>query len=250
MTDDEFISVFDLPPKEAISKLIKKYNLKPSWSWRDYLNESQQEVFMVAKAMKADILQDIKDALDKAIKEGQSVKDFRSNLEPLLREHGWWGKNYMRDPVTGEVKEVLLGSAHRLKVIFDTNINQAYNGARLEQQLNSMKHMDKSYFVYRSIITAGTTPLCRFLNGKAVLAEDPIWDKIYPMNHFGCRSRVLLVNESEAKRYDVWRGSDLLKTLEAKGLHPEEGFGRMPLGVYVPFKKDYDKDIWQQYKDS
>jgi hypothetical protein len=42
--------------------------------------------FTVAKAMNLDILQTVRDAVSKAIAEGQSERTFKQNLEPLLKQ--------------------------------------------------------------------------------------------------------------------------------------------------------------------
>ena len=80
--------------------------------------------------MQDDLLRDIRDALDRALAEGSTIAQFRDGLEPVLRAKGWWGKSTLTDPLTGETREVQLGSARRLRVILDTNMRTAYAAGR------------------------------------------------------------------------------------------------------------------------
>ena len=80
--------------------------------------------------MQDDLLRDIRGALDRALAEGRTMEQFRAGIEPVLRASGWWGKRTLTDPLTGETREVQLGSARRLRVIFDTNMRTAYAAGR------------------------------------------------------------------------------------------------------------------------
>jgi len=60
------------------------------------------------------------------------------------------------------------------------------------------------------------TDICAGLDGKIYLADDPIWDTIWPPNHFSCRSTVVTVN-----KYDFNR--DMIS--EPPGGKPAPGFG-------------------------
>lgn len=72
--------------------------------------------FTAAKAMRLDILEDIRAAVDRAIADGWTFAEFQRRLEPLLRRKGWWGRRKEVDPRTGRRRTVPLGSARRLRV--------------------------------------------------------------------------------------------------------------------------------------
>ena len=63
--------LFKLSPTLAIKYLKKKHN-KVSWDWYDIWQEAHNKSFTVAKAMREDILQDIKEAVEKMF-EGTKV---------------------------------------------------------------------------------------------------------------------------------------------------------------------------------
>ena len=99
-------------PTEALRHFREK-GFAFGFAWQDVWQEEHARAFTVAKCMQLDILVDIGTAVDRAIAEGQTLDMFRRDLAPLLVEKGWWGRQRMTDPVTGESKVVQLGSPRR-----------------------------------------------------------------------------------------------------------------------------------------
>ncbi len=56
---------------------------------------------------------------------------------------------------------------------------------------------DFPYLMYDAVEDEDTTEICRRLDGKIYLATDPIWNDIYPGNHYQCRSGVISMTEEE-----------------------------------------------------
>ncbi|MCY4121011.1 MAG: phage head morphogenesis protein, partial [Acidobacteria bacterium] len=94
MAAPEFLAV---PPVEAIAFLRSKgYHV--GFDWRDTAAAEHLASFTVAKAMKIDVLADIRDAVDAALAEGTTLRQFQQRLEPVLRAKGWWGRQEIVDP--------------------------------------------------------------------------------------------------------------------------------------------------------
>ena len=113
MTD---VRLAPLPPAEAMAYFRSK-GLAPAdarFDYRDVWRGQHAASFVVAKAMQDDVATLFRDAILKAQGEGRSFRDFADELEPQLRAAGWWGRSTMTDPLTGEVRDVQLGSMHRL----------------------------------------------------------------------------------------------------------------------------------------
>ncbi|MDV6345719.1 phage minor head protein [Nitrosomonas sp. Is37] len=72
-------------------------------------------------------MRDIHAAVDTALAKDTIFEQFRKELAPLLLQKGWWEHADMTDPITGEVKNMQLGSTCRLKVIYDTNLRTAHS---------------------------------------------------------------------------------------------------------------------------
>ena len=107
-TDMAAIELEPLPPREAVEFFRQKgYRMAfPA----GHACQEHAAAFTVAKAMRLDVLKEIRGATDRAIAEGTTFQDFRRTLGPQLQDKGWWGKREMVDPVTGETVNAQLGS--------------------------------------------------------------------------------------------------------------------------------------------
>lgn len=189
-----------LPPARAIAYLkAKGYVI--SDAWEDVWQEANAKAFTVAKVAKLDILQDIKQALEKAQAEGKTGKWFEKELTPVLQAKGWWGKKEVIDEKTGEITSEQQGSPWRLQTIYQTNLQSAYNAGRYEAQMENID--DRPYWMYVAIVDDCTRPDHAALNGQIYPADDPIWNVWYPPNGWGCRCRVVPVAERELKKMGI-----------------------------------------------
>lgn len=112
-------SLFKLAPAMAI-KYFRKKNNKFSWDWYELWQDAHKKSFTVAKAMREDILKDIRSALEKALTEGKTFREFSKELKPTLQKKGWWGEQIVVDS-QGVAEKVQLGSMYRLKTIYSVN---------------------------------------------------------------------------------------------------------------------------------
>lgn len=110
-------------------------------------------------------------------KNGESFESWKSRSAEVLEECGF-GKD-----------------AWYLKNIYRTNNATAYNLGRYKQQVNTQKLFP--YLMYAAVKDKRTTKLCMELDGAIYLATSSIWLRIYPPNHFQCRSRVISFSKEE-----------------------------------------------------
>ena len=171
--------ILDLPPEEAVAHFRAK-GFHVGFDWRDTDASTHVRSFTVAKAMKLDILEDIQRAMDAAIAEGRTFEWFQDNLEPTLRKKGWWGRQRMVDPVTGEARIVQLGSPRRLRIIFDTNLRMAHAHGRW-QGIERLKEQ-MPYLRYVSVRDARTRPEHARWHGTVLPVDHPFWRTHYPPN--------------------------------------------------------------------
>ncbi|HOI51914.1 MAG TPA: hypothetical protein PLN02_06015, partial [Azonexus sp.] len=59
-----------LPPRKAV-EYLKSKGYAITWHWEELWQEAQAQAFTVAKATRLDILQDIREAVEKALAEGK-----------------------------------------------------------------------------------------------------------------------------------------------------------------------------------
>lgn len=201
-------AIFGLEPKAAIDYLkTKGYAI--TWNWQQMLDQAHDQAFTVAKAMRLDLLSDIRESLEKALKEGQTLKQFSTELQPVLEAQGWWGKQVVVDS-EGGAELVQLGSPRRLRTIYQTNLQSSYMaGRKASMEETAETH---PYWMYIAILDGKTRPSHRALHGKVFRHDDPIWSRIFPPNGFNCRCRVIALTEAAVKR---------------RGLKVESSAGRM-----------------------
>jgi uncharacterized protein with gpF-like domain len=177
-----------LPAAEAIAFFQQK-GYRIGFDYRDVWQQEHQAMFTVAKAMRLDILEDIRAALDQALADGTSFATFQKELKPLLQAKGWWGKKEMVDPDGGEIKLAQLGSPRRLETIFDTNLATAYSEGQderiernkrlfpfLEYIRSSASHPDKTHLAYAGLVLP---------------VDDPFWRYHKPVKRWGCKCTVV-----------------------------------------------------------
>lgn len=194
MPDINLAHAMSLPPQDAVAYFQRK-GYAITWDWQELWQEAQAQAFTVAKVTRLDILQDIRDALQKVLTEGKTAAWFAQELTPVLQAKGWWGRKEHVDAETGEVSKVQLGSPWRLQTIFRANVQTAYMAGRFQRQLENVD--DRPYWKYVAILDSRTRPSHRALNGKVFRYDDPFWSSFYPPNGWGCRCRVVALSADD-----------------------------------------------------
>lgn len=197
-----------LPPERAIEYFQAK-GLRITSSWRDMETGAHAGAFTVAGVLKGEVLQDIRGALDGALQNGEPYAEFLKKLRPRLKTQGWWGIPH--DPDTGEVQQGRAMTPHRLRTVYQTNLQGSYMAGRYKAQLENADQ--RPYWKYVAILDSRTRPRHRALNGRIFRYDDPIWGYIYPPNGYNCRCRVVALSQSEfeAEGSLLSKGGDFLE---------------------------------------
>jgi SPP1 gp7 family putative phage head morphogenesis protein len=182
---------------EAALKFFRSKGLKTGFSWQDVWKEEHDAAFTVAKMMDVDLLKDMRDAVDKAISDGQTFSDFRKSVQPMLVDRGWWGRAEMTDPLTGEVRDVQLGSVRRLKTIFQTNMQMSYSAA--DRQRYEETKQSAPYLMYDAVDDSHTRPEHHAWDGTILRGDNPWWKTHTPPNGFGCRCSIIQLSGDDLR---------------------------------------------------
>lgn len=184
-----------LPPKEAVSYFRSKgHNV--TWNWYEQLTDAHARAFTVAKAVRLDVLNTIRDEVDRAVHDGITRQEFTRTLAPRLQKLGWWGKQIVVD-TEGNAKETELGSPRRLATIYNVNMRTAYNSGRYAQMMNNVE--DYPFWQYVAVMDGRTRPEHAALNGLVFRYDDPFWKTHYPPNGWNCRCRVRALSAERMK---------------------------------------------------
>lgn len=188
----------DVPvPKDALDWFRAK-GYRVGFDYRDVWQEEHASAFTVAKAMRLDILEGIRAAMDKALAEGQSFGQFRRELQPLLERMGWWGRQELFDPLEGAEREVQLGSPRRLKTIYNTNLRTAHAAGQWQRiQRAKATH---PFLLYQ--LGPSREHRVEHLSwaGRLLPVDHPWWQTHFPPNGWGCKCHVRAVSKREAER--------------------------------------------------
>lgn len=183
-------------PKAAVDYLEAK-KLQPEFSYQDVWLEEHNHAFTVAKCMEMDLLRDVQDSLVSALRDGVPYKQWAADITKTMQDAGWWGKKEVTDPKTGEVKKSQLGSARRIKTIFDVNVGQAYQKGVWDRGYQSKLH---PYVIYRVGPSKEHREDHLSWDGLVLSKDDPFWDTHWPRNGWGCKCRTRFVSKAEFSR--------------------------------------------------
>jgi hypothetical protein len=164
----------------------RKVNV-PSARGHDLQRADHAHGFMVAGLARADVLEDLRRAIDDAIARGETLADFGARFEDIVRGRweGW----------TGSGSEA--GRAWRTRIIYQTNLRTSYMAGRWEQL------REFPYLKYQHNTVENPRHEHQAWDGRIIAADEPWWDTHYPPNGWGCRCTVTGVS---AQRLRALRG--------------------------------------------
>ncbi|NJD38439.1 MAG: DUF935 family protein [Geobacter sp.] len=178
------ISALNLPFKEAINFFRNKISI-PTERWNDLFLDQHSQGFMIAGAIKGDLISDIRDAVDQAISSGLTLQEFRKQWDAIVERHGWsynGGRNW------------------RTRIVYETNTRQAYNAGRWQQVTDPDVLKTRPYLVYRHGDSVRPRQLHLAWNGTVLPADDPWWATHTPQNGWGCKCKIFSAGERDIKR--------------------------------------------------
>ncbi|MEC7376171.1 MAG: phage minor head protein, partial [Pseudomonadota bacterium] len=204
-------------PRDALAYFRDK-DLRVGFDYQDVWGREHAHAFTVAKAMKMDILDDVRAGLDEALTEGKTFRDFSRNVKPKLQEKGWWGIKDEIDPNTGERRRVQLGSPRRLKTIYQSNLRSARSAGQW-QRIQRTKET-QPYLLYELGPSENHREQHVAWAGTLLPVDHPWWRDHMTPNGYGCKCRVRQVSEVEAERMEREGIQDPLAEIETD---PETG---------------------------
>lgn len=171
-------ATFRRPFAQQVAALgLRLENLIGTSRWDEVSGLEHDRRFMVAGAMKADLLADLAEAVRKAAEDGTTQEEFRRDFRAAVERRGWHGW-------TGE--GTARGEAWRTRVIYQTNVATSYAAGRRAQLIEG----NFAFWVYRH--GGSLHPRLHHLawDGIALPPDHPFWVKHSPPNGWGCSCRI------------------------------------------------------------
>ncbi len=163
--------------KQAVAYFRQKINL-PTKRWDDLEGAMHTRAFVVAGAMREDILLDFRKAVESAISNGESLQDFRDRFYNIASK---WRES---DPSFDEKMKKPKYGAWRSKVIYQTNMLTA-SAAAQERQARELPDVF-THAKYVCMMMPTSRDEHKAWNGTVLPVNDPWWEKHSPPNGFGC----------------------------------------------------------------
>ena len=191
---DKIAFGFGTPFFEQLEFFRAKLNL-PTERWDDIIKSAHDKAFIVAGASKADLLNDLRSAMQKRIEDGKGLEAFRKEFRDVVKRNGWTGW-------TGE--GTAAGEAWRTKIIYQTNMNTSYAAGRW-QQLNDPELLKlRPYWRYvHSDSVTHPRPHHKAWNGLTLPHDHEFWQTHFAPNGWGCHCRIVPVSAEEYAKAQV-----------------------------------------------
>jgi hypothetical protein len=161
-------------PSEAIAYLRQKVNVT-STHWADVWNEAHARAFMVAGAASEALVADLRKAVQGALENGTTLREFQKSFEQIVAKHGWVHNGT---------------AAWRAKIIYTTNLSTAYSAGRYAQATQPFTLDAFPYWQYVHNACAHPRPQHVAWDGLVIRADDPWWDTHWPPNGWRCHCSV------------------------------------------------------------
>jgi len=222
---------------EQIEYFRNKVNL-PTESWTDIWEGQHARAFSVAGAMKEELIEDLRKAVDHAIAGGGTLQEFRKDFGRIVAAHGWsynGGRNW------------------RSRVIWETNLRQSYNAGREKQMQDPELRKRRPYGLYKHGNSVTPRPEHLAWDGLVLRLDDPWWDTHTPMNGWGCKCRKMMVNRRDVERMGL-KVSEKAPPLELREVvidkgGPNERRVQVPKGIDPGFAYNPGTAAWGKPTD-
>ncbi|BBF84516.1 phage virion morphogenesis protein [Aquitalea magnusonii] len=215
-------AIFKQPWQTQLDYFQQKLNL-PTEKWTDIMKAQHDRSFVVAGAMTCDLLEDLRQAVGKAIEGGSTLADFRRDFDQIVATHGWDFKG---------------GRNWRTRVIYQTNLQTSYAAGRYQQLTDPDMLKVRPYWRYvHSDSVMRPRPQHQAWNGLILRADDPWWNVHYPPNGWGCQCTVRAVSLQELRDKYGKTGPDTAPVIQTRRVEQDDGSV-----VYVPDGIDFGWD--------
>lgn len=222
-----------VPFREAIDFYRQKVDL-PTRTWTDLWEGMHSRAFVVAGAVKADLVADFHDAVNRALAEGRTLADFRKDFDRIVAAHGW-SYNGSR--------------GWRSAVIYNTNLRMAHAAGRWAQIQRTKEA--RPYLRYVAVLDSRTRPEHRAWHNTVLPVDHEFWKTHYPPNGWNCRCTVQTLSDRDLERYGYQEGDAPPVEMENRTINTPDGPATVeaPKGIDTGFGYNPGEAAWGRGAD-
>lgn len=188
MPDARFAS---RPFEEQIRFFQRKVSV-PTETWLDLRKGDHAHAFVIAGIKRIDALNAVRDRIEAAMKGEVSLEQFQKEFRTL-------GPNGGLEFVSDKARD------RRARLIYETNLRQAYNAGRWEQFNSPDMRTARPYLMYRHNdrgYSRNPRPLHQAWHGTILPIDDPWWQTHAPMNGWGCKCGIRALSARDVGAID------------------------------------------------
>jgi len=203
---------------------VRAFRARVPMGWdvfKALVQASHEQAFVIAGVAELDLVNEVWEALDKAVASGTTFDEFKRDVGAQLEQH--WGR---KNPA-------------RLETIFRTNVQHAYGAGTVEMLQNPVVLKRRPFWKYSAVLDGRTTLVCEHWNGTILPADDPAWKSHQPPLHFGCRSHLLALTRTQAEAMGIAEKAPAVEALD--------GFGNVEK-PWTPDLSKYPPELRQAYE--
>jgi hypothetical protein len=167
---------------EAVRAIRNKVPVSDE-EWERLTDEEREWSIKVGVSAQGDLVQDVFDALDRAVADGTTFDDFKADVGQQLADD--WGRE----------------DGSRLETIFRTNVLSAYNDGREEIFNEPTVREERPYWRWELIDDGSQSDddPCLDFEDLILPADDPFWDSHPQPYHPRCRCTKSALSREEAE---------------------------------------------------
>lgn len=231
--------VIGFEPEQAMEYLRQRKLLVNKIKQKALQDSALARAVTISRLTSLEMTQDIYSSLERALKEGKSLANWKKELVGELERKGWIAGHDKRiskgidgkliaNPQDGEY----FGTPRRLNTIYRVNTQQAYSAARYQRYMDNVDN--RPYWQYSAVGDQRTRPAHLALNGRVYRYDDPFWHTFYPPNGFNCRCTVIALAERDVERRGIEVGSSEGQLVQAKRPKDKAGNQETTTGFALP----------------
>jgi SPP1 gp7 family putative phage head morphogenesis protein len=213
-------------PKAAID-FFKNKKVVDEDEWDRLEKHAARKAFKIAGVTQMQVVQQVHDAIDTALKDGTTIDEFKKSILGALVD-SWGGEK-----------------PGRVETIFRTNMATAYSAGR--QQLAAKVKATHPYFLFDGVDDDRQTDECADLDGTILHQDDPFWEKHTPPMDYNCRSQLIVITGEDMEAMGG-------ETDELPDADPGEGFGGKLINAedddFEPQRESFDHELFATYEKS
>ena len=227
---------YDLPFDEAVKYFGDRLSMTPS-QFKKLAEGYRSMAFTVSAYSSIQIIRQFHDALLKAIEGGETMENFRSQINSFLTDKGY-------DGIT----------PFQADNIYRTNVQTAYQVGHYNSMTDPAVKKLRPYWQYDAVNDRSTRRSHLAMDGRVFPADSPVWDTWYPPNGYRCRCSVQTLSRRQLDQRGLKVEDAAPEAVSLDGLHltnvlPDRKFGTNPAkhqwqpdmsGYPEPLRKAYE----------